>query len=209
MLLKRLGPQLASLGLAEEPRLAAICSTLRAAWRPVPEAMALPTGAEVARTFARRIETAWLETGRPCSARAVEQALAAAARRVGAFDPRAAVLAHGDAHQWNTLAATDDCTAFKLVDPDGMAAERELDLAVSMREWVDPVAEGDEIAAGARRCAILAALGGGDPLAIWDWGLLHCLESGLGWVRLGLPDKAPLQLKMPDAWASAGVWPPA
>jgi streptomycin 6-kinase len=209
MLLERLGPQLASFALPERPRLAAICASLRTAWRPVPRDLPLPTGAEIARTFAERIEALWLETGRPCSERAVELALEAAQRRIAAFDPAAAVLAHGDAHQWNLLESPSAPAAFKLVDPDGVAAERELDLAVSMREWVEPVFEGEEVASGHRRCSILAALGGGDPLAIWDWGILHCLESGLGWVRLGLFDKAPLQLAMPDAWAASGAWPPA
>ena len=66
--------------------------------------------------------------------RAINYALACAARRIEAHDDERAVLVHGDVHQWNALEAGD---GFKLVDPDGLLAEAEYDLGVLMRE--DPV----------------------------------------------------------------------
>jgi streptomycin 6-kinase len=59
-------------------------------------------------------------------ARAVDHALACAARRVAAHDDERAVLVHGDVHQWNALQVPG---GFKLVDPDGLLAEAEYDLA--------------------------------------------------------------------------------
>jgi len=50
------------------------------------------------------------------SERAVDHALACAARRVAAHDDERAFLVHGDVHQWNALEAPG---GFKLVDPDG------------------------------------------------------------------------------------------
>jgi len=54
------------------------------------------------------ITATWLELDRPCSERAVEHALACAARRVAAHDDERAVLVHGDVHQWNVLEAGAD-----------------------------------------------------------------------------------------------------
>ena len=102
-------------------------------WRPA-AGHGLPTGAEKAAYLMTFIATTWEETGRPCSERAVEHALACARRRRAAHDDARAVLVHGDVHQWNALQAGD---GFKLVDPDGLLAEPEYDLGVIMRE--DPL----------------------------------------------------------------------
>jgi streptomycin 6-kinase len=79
---------------------------------------ALAAGA--ARWLSGHITAAWPELGRPCSERAVEHALACAARRAAAHDDKRAVLVHGDVHEWNVLEAPG--AGFKLVDPDGLLA---------------------------------------------------------------------------------------
>ncbi len=58
---------------------------------PAP-ASGLPTGADKGRWLIGYIETTWPELDRPCSERAVEHALACAARRVAAHDHERAVL---------------------------------------------------------------------------------------------------------------------
>ena len=107
------------------------------------------------------------------------QAIAAAERRIGAHDDATAVLVHGDVHQWNALRSGD---GFKLVDPDGLLAEPEYDLGVLMRE--DPV----ELMAGDPwdRARLLAARTGTDPVAIWEWGLVERVSTGLLAVGVGL-----------------------
>ena len=64
-----------------------------------------------------------------------------------------------------------------MVDPDGLVAERELDLAISLREFTDERAAGDARALARSRAKLLAALTGTDPEAIWEWhaaaGRLH------------------------------------
>lgn len=65
----------------------------------------------------------------------VELAVEFARRRREAFNPESAVLVHGDAHPANIL---EDPTAgdglFKLVDPDGVIADRAYDRA-AIWEW--------------------------------------------------------------------------
>ena len=129
------------------------------------------------------ITATWLELDRPCSERAVEHALACAARRVAAHDDERAVLVHGDVHQWNVLEAGADVKpGFKLVDPDGLLAEAEYDLGVVMRE--DPVElrhgdPGERARWLARRCGL-------DATAIWEWGVVERVSTGLLCTGIGL-----------------------
>ena len=122
LLLERLGRPLHELGLPLARRHEILCATAERVWRPAP-ASGLPTGADKGRWLIGYIETTWPELDRPCSERAVEHALACAARRVAAHDDERAVLVHGDVHQWNVLEAPREVKqggGFKLVDPDGL-----------------------------------------------------------------------------------------
>ena len=178
MLLERLGPSMYELGLPMGQRHEILCSCAEKMWRPAPES-GLPTGADRGRRLAGFITRTWEELDRPCSERAVAEALACAERRVAAHDDERAVLVHGDVHQWNALRAGD---GFKLVDPDGVLAEPEYDLGILMRE--DPV----ELLTGdphlrsrwlARRCGL-------DATAIWEWGVVERVSTGLLLTRIGL-----------------------
>src|SRR5262249_2639878 len=123
-LLERLGRPLIELGLPLLRRHEILVDLAMAVWRPIGD-VGLPTGAEKAARLADSIPGMWEATGRPCSRRAVDHALACAASRRAAFDPSRAVLVHGDVHQWNALEAP---SGFKLVDPDGLWCEPEYDL---------------------------------------------------------------------------------
>ena len=135
------------------------------------------------RALARDFITRGLELDRPCSERAVEHALACAARRVAAHDDERAVLVHGDVHQWNVLEAGADVElGFKLVDPDGLLAEAEYDLGVVMREDPVELRHGDPHERArwlARRCGL-------DAAAIWEWGVVERVSTGLLCTRIGL-----------------------
>jgi streptomycin 6-kinase len=193
LLLERLGPALVDAGLPIGRRLEILSDLARAVWRPAPGA-ALPTGAEkgrwlidyitrlagpsaVTRTAGPSVIT---RPGGPCAERTIAHAVACAERRIAAHDDKRAVLVHGDVHQWNTLRAGD---GWKLVDPDGLLAEPEYDLGVLMRE--DPV----ELMAGDAwdRAHWLAARTGTDATAIWEWGVVERVSTGLLLESLGMP----------------------
>jgi streptomycin 6-kinase len=148
-------------------------------WRPAP-GCGLPTGADHGRRLAGSIPAAWEELGRPCSERAIADALSCLARRVDAHDDERAVLVHGDVHQWNALQATGG--GFKLVDPDGLVAEAECDLGVLMREDPVELLHGDPH----ERARWLAARCGLDASAIWEWGVAERVATGLVLTRIEL-----------------------
>jgi streptomycin 6-kinase len=180
LLLERLGRPLVQLALPLARRHEILCAAAALLWRPAP-GCGLPTGADKGRWLSDFITAAWLELDRPCSERAVEHALACAARRVAAHDDERAVLVHGDVHQWNVLEAGADL-GFKLVDPDGLLAEAEYDLGVIMREDPVELRHGDPSDRArwlARRCGL-------DAAAIWEWGVVERVSTGLLCTRIGL-----------------------
>lgn len=178
LLLERLGPSLDQLAFPIAARHEILCAAAMRVWRPAPGA-GLPTGADKGRWLAGYITATWEELGRPCTERAVEHALACAVRRVAAHDDERAVLVHGDVHQWNALRAGD---GFKLVDPDGLLAEAEYDLGVIMREDPLELMHGDPRERSrwlARRCGL-------DAEAIWEWGVVERVSTGLLATKIGL-----------------------
>jgi streptomycin 6-kinase len=194
MLLERLGPSMYRVGLPIEQRHEILCRVAKRLWRPAPDS-GLPTGAEKAARLGEYVQASWDRLGRPCSERAVEVALADAAKRAAAYDPERAVLLHGDVHQWNTLRAGAD---WKLVDPDGLLAEPEADLGVLMREDTVELLTGDPW----DRARMLAARTGTDPVAIWEWGTIERLSNGLLCLETGLEQNGRDSLAASDRLAN-------
>lgn len=190
LLLERLGPSLRELALPTRRRHEILCEVAARLWRPAPDC-GLPTGAAKGRRLAGFIATAWEELDRPCTERAVAYALACAERRVAAHDDERAVLVHGDVHQWNTLQAGD---GFKLVDPDGLLAEAEYDMGILMREDPLELLDGDP----RERARWLARQHGLDADAIWEWGVVERLSTGLLATKIGLQPAGRQMLAVAD-----------
>ena len=178
LLLERLGRSLYDLALPIRRRHEILCSTAARVWRPAPDS-GLPTGAEKSRWLADFIIATWEELDHPCSKRVIDHALACAKRRADAYREERAVLVHGDVHQWNALEAQD---GFKLVDPDGLLAEPEYDLGILMREDPIDLLEGD----AHERARWLGAYTGLDATAIWEWGVVERVSTGLLGTKVGL-----------------------
>ena len=181
MLLERLGPNLADLELPLPQLLEAITTTLRTFWRPIADDCDLPTGTEKASWLARYIETSWTELDEPCGRDVIDRAIDYCSERGAAFDPATAVLVHGDAHGWNTLAA--EAGTFKFVDPEGVRSERAHDLSVPMREYNAPLLGGDTKRLVHERAELLASSCDVDPEAVWQWGFIERVSTGLANVR--------------------------
>ncbi len=194
LLLERLGRPLSELGLPLSERLVILCDTATRIWRPA-AGCGLPTGADKGRWLVGFILRTWEELDRPCSEPAVAHALACAERRIAAHDDERAVLVHGDVHQWNTLEAGD---GFKLVDPDGLLAEAEYDLGVRMREDPVPLLTGDPW----ERARWLAARTGRDATAIWEWGVVERVATGLLATRIDLQPVGRQMLAVADRLAT-------
>jgi streptomycin 6-kinase len=196
LLLERLGPAMSELDLPQPRRLEILCDLAVAVWRTGGSA-GLPTGAMKAERLAHRIPRLWTELGEPCTRQSVDHALAAAAGRRKAYDPDRAVLAHGDVHQWNALRAGD---GFKLVDPDGLAAEPEYDLGVLMREDPDELIAGDPW----DRARWLAGRTGTGARAIWEWGVAERVCTGLVLTAVGVQPVAARILAAADEISRGG-----
>lgn len=175
LLLERLGGRLRDLALPMRERHEILVSAAERLWRAAPGS-GLPTGAEKGERLAEFIASMWRELDGPCAERTIDHALACAARRTAAHRDDTAVLVHGDVHEWNALESDD---GFKLVDPDGLLAEPEYDLGIIMRE--DPL-EGDLH----ERARWLATRTGLDAEAIWEWGVVERVSTGLLGTRVGL-----------------------
>jgi streptomycin 6-kinase len=198
LLIERLGRNLDELRLPVARQLEIICRTVRQMWVRVPADTRLPSGAEKAKWLAEFIASSWEELDHPCRAETIDIALGFAAERAAAFDPETAVLVHGDAHSWNTLEAGDG--TFKLVDPEGLISEPAHDLAVPMRELNAELLAGDALRLGRERAQLLSDLTGVDLTAIWQWGFVERVSSGLYTMQLG-HDGGRDFLEVADRWA--------
>lgn len=179
LLMERLGPSLHDLGLPVAERHDILAGAARRLWRRAP-GCGLPTGAAKGEWLIENILGLAEELDDACSSRVVDHAVACGERRVAAHDDERAVLVHGDVHEWNALRSS---RGFALIDPDGLLAEPEYDLGVLMRE--DPLellAETDPW----NRAHRLAASVGGDATAIWEWGVVERVSTGLLATRIGL-----------------------
>jgi streptomycin 6-kinase len=181
MLLERLGPNLDELGMPLDRMLVTIAETALRFWQPVGPDAALPTGADQAVWLADAITTSWDQLGRPCRREVIDRAVAYCESRAAAFDPSRAVLVHGDAHGWNTLDA--GAASFKFVDPEGLRSEPAHDLSVPMREYNQPLLAGDTPRLVRERAELLASLCDVDPEAVWEWGYVERVSTGLAGLR--------------------------
>ena len=171
LLLERLGEPMSRLGWDLAARQEALCDVASRLWRRAPH-VGLPTGAAKGRWLIDFIVKTWVDLDHPCSEEAVAQAIRCAESRIAAHDDERSVLVHGDVHQWNALRAGE---GFKLIDPDGLLAEPEYDLAILMREDPEDLIGSDD----RDRAQWLAARTGLDAQAIWEWGVVERVSTGL------------------------------
>jgi streptomycin 6-kinase len=171
LLLERLGAPMHDLVADPASRHDLLCDVAARLWRPVGPGVDLPTGAKMAERYADRLPGLWEQAGRPCSPATVADALDCMDRRRVAHDDRSAVLVHGDIHELNALQAGDG--SYKLIDPAGLRAEPAYDLGTIVRCAPDL---GDDLRARTER---LAARTGVDATAIWEWGTIHRVVSGV------------------------------
>lgn len=198
LLLERLGACLADAGLSVNAEIDILCQTQQRAWQRLPDKHGLMTGREKALALADLIAQLNQQLQQPCSPDALKQALAFAQERANCFSPDRSVLVHGDAHAHNSLRAADG--SYKLVDPDGLFAEPALDLAIPMREYNPELLAGDAVSLGLTRCRRLAERTGIEARAIWQWGYIERVSTGLHLLQLGLEQWGQETLLIAERW---------
>ncbi|GAB3948176.1 aminoglycoside phosphotransferase family protein [Kribbella albertanoniae] len=190
LLLERLGAPMQDLVADPAQRHDLLCEVAVRLWRPIGPDVDLPTGAQLAEQYAERLPRLWEQAGRPCTAATVADALECMEHRRLAHDDRSAVLVHGDIHEMNALQASDG--SYKLIDPAGLRAEPACDLGTIVRCTPD---FGDDLRARTER---LASRAGVDPTAIWQWGTIHRVMSGVYACSIGLQPFGELLLAEAD-----------
>ncbi|MBC9715551.1 phosphotransferase [Streptomyces sp. TRM66268-LWL] len=190
LLLEALGDPLDQLAGAEE-QLDVLAALLQQAWA-VPLPPADGPFENKARSLYELVNRLWHELGRPCPEPVVAKALAYAERRAR-FGPGDCVLVHGDPHPGNalrTLTPREGAgTGYVFVDPEGFLAPPAYDLGVVLREWcAELLAAQDPVRLARGYCARLAAATGEDETAVWEWGFLERVSSGLYCLAHGAPE---------------------
>lgn len=197
-LLERLGKPLKELNYSTYKQLDIICATLKKSWFQIQESH-LPNGGETISWFRGFIKSTWISLSCPCPMNVIEKAYAFLESREADYNPDEYVLIHGDAHSTNILQYITGDSEFKLIDPDGVLYEKAYDLGVLMREWVDEYAQ-EPVQKGLERCERLHNITGVNKQAIWEWGFLQCVSTGLLLLKIGQEDDGKKLLKTVEAW---------
>ena len=152
------------------------------------------------------IPKVWQTLNRPCPRSIIDRALEFLDERAAYDRPAEHVLVHGDANSANLLQVPGQPGEFRFIDPDGLCYEKAYDVGVLMREWVDEYRSAP-VRAGQERCAHLHRRTGVDPRAIWQWGYLQSVSTGLVCMQIHYDDHTgDLLLQLADAWRA--VQPP-
>ena len=204
LLLEALGRPIGDLGWPMDVRFRAICRTVQALWRTPTTGAGLGRGSRKAHWLREFIEEKWRSLQAPCEVATRDRALEFAAERADAHRDDASVFVHGDAHGRNTLTLLDGSEApgaeCRMIDPQGLHAEPACDLAVPMRGQSRAL-RADPVGLGRERCAWLAECTGVDERAIWQWGFVARVSTGLLLQQIGRTHEAALVLGIADAWA--------
>ncbi|MBO3735105.1 aminoglycoside phosphotransferase family protein [Glycomyces niveus] len=190
MLMEALGPSMGQLGWAPEQVVTTVCATLRQAWEvELPGTVPAQTGASKARDLAGLIDRAWRGLDRPCSREVVDTALRYAERRAAAYREDRCVAVHGDPHAGNAMRVRSPragaASGFVFVDPEAFVAEPAYDLGVVLRDWTREFLQGSTRSLVRRRCGLLAEHSGLHGDAIWEWGFLERVATGLYVLEFG------------------------
>lgn len=86
-----------------------------------------------------------------------------------------------------------------------MFAEPAIDLAVPMRDWSTELLAGDALSLGRDRCRLLSDLTGVDTQAIWQWGFMERISTGLLLMKVGMKREGADYLKVAELWAGADL----
>ena len=186
MLLERLGDRLDDRDLPYMGKIDIMCATLLEAWMPVPPGFAWVTGAEKANSLAGTILRLNQQLGQPCSPAVRDTALMYCRDRAAAWRPESAVLAHGDPHPANILEVPEtDGHQWKFIDPDGLAIEPAYDLGVLLRAWHEGVSGRHAHDIARSHARHLTSRTQVPAEAIWQWGYIERVSTGLHLMELG------------------------
>lgn len=190
LLVEAQGPSMYQLKWSMDRSIPVLCETFRQAWTVEFSTSAhVQTGRSKADSLAELIDRSWKNLDQPCSPTVIETALRYTERRSASYSEDRCVVVHGDPHPGNALrvrqARPGAESGFVLVDPEPFFAEAEYDLGVVLREGTDEYLGGSARELARRRCSSLAKHSGLDGDAVWEWGFVERVSTGLFVLELG------------------------
>lgn len=189
VLMEALGPRVCDVAGSPEESIDLLCATLRQAWT-LPLDDGAVDGRAKAEGLAGLVERAWPRFGTATPAAVRDTALRYAERRAQAHREDGCVSGHGDPHAANAMRVPAPRagaeSGFVFIDPEGLRIEPAYDLGVVLRDWDAELLAGDAPALAHAYCDRLAARTGVDREAIWEWGLLERVATGLYVLELGI-----------------------
>lgn len=198
-LMERLGKPILQLGYSVNEQIRIICEALQKVWKLSVKNANLAAGGTT--WFNEFIEDAYERLDHPCSREVAERAFSYLKSRAESEKPDEFVMLHGDAHGGNAL-ITLAGDGYKLIDPDGIFYEKAYDLGVLMREWREEYRD-NPIRKGKERCQYLSKLTGVEARAIFEWGFIQCVSTGMASWNIDRSIGKEL-LDIAEAWLSIG-----
>jgi streptomycin 6-kinase len=190
VLLEPLGAPLDRMRFPPERQIDLVSRTLQSAWQVEPwPALEVPPPQRKAEQLRNLLGTLWADLDGPYPVRILETALEFTDRRARAHGGRRQVVVHGDPHPGNALQApyrrAGAESGFVFVDPDGFLEDPAYDLGVVLRDWCGQLLAGDACGLARAYCGRLAARTGVEAQAVWEWGFIERVSSGLHLIQLG------------------------
>lgn len=201
MLMEPLGASMSHVGYAPERQLATLAGVLPQIWAlPLSETRSLvDSGREGASWAGDPVDKAadlhlsiaelWDELDHPCPERVVALAREFAERLSDTFVADRAVVVHGDAAAANLLQVPIPRpgaeAGFVFVDPSTFVGDPSYDLGVALRDWCPELLAGDAPALARGWCRTLATACDADEVAVWQWGYVERVSTGLYVQSLG------------------------
>ena len=194
MLLEPLGMPMNRTGYTPDRQLATVAAVLPLIWGlPRDHRYATQRWAgepvDKAASLLQPVVELWQQLDRPCPERVVAQAVDFASQLSQGFSPDRSVVLHGDAATANLLQVSMPRpgaeAGFVFVDPSTFVGDPAYDLGVALRDWCTELLAGDAPTLARRWCRGLAAAAGVGEVAVWQWGYLERVSTGLYAESLG------------------------
>ena len=202
-IMERLGSPIADSGLAIQTQIERVTAALQESWQADTATQGLVCGEGKADWLENHIRHTPAKIGARFNTQMMHLAVDHIDVRRGTWCKQDFVLVHGDAHEYNFLAATGDPAGkYKLVDPDGLRFEAAYDLGILLRNWISAYRHVEPMKALRNRAAWLSEQTGVATQAIVSWGFVEIVSTGIHLVELGYVDEAQDYLQLGEAVAT-------
>ena len=203
VVMERLGSPIAESGLTIQSQISQVTRALQESWQADTDGQELVPGERKADWLENHLRHTPGKIGMNFDPTMIHRALDLIENRRAAWLRQEFVLAHGDPHEYNTLAVSNEQAAdYRLVDPDGMVFEAAYDLGILLRNWIGTYRQADPAEELLRRAIWLSEQTAVAKNAIISWGFVEIVSTGIHLAELGYVEEAKDYLQLGEAVAT-------